>query len=186
MSKAPKAFSERVIKIAMVVPQEESIQQQAVNEPVKEKVEEQKEDKPVQKVEKTKPIQTNSKAIIKQPDISKQAEQHDVKKQQVAQKTYVSSQVEKNEFISEIKSEIRRNKYYPEAARRRGQEGTVAISFHVNTDGSASNVICNGEHSVLNGAAKDAVNKAFPVKITQNIASALPMDLSLVLDFKLD
>ncbi len=185
MSKTPRTFGERVIKIAMIQPQDESTQKQiAKTEPIKEKVEEKQKEEPIQKIEKTKNPLASKPTPIKQQEVSKV--EQSVKQQQVAQMAYTSSQAQKDQFISELKNKIRQNKHYPEAARRRGQEGTVEVSFCVSPDGSVSNIICNGEHSVLNGAAKDAVSKAFPIRVPPNVITTSSLELSLVLNYKLD
>lgn len=104
----------------------------------------------------------------------------------MAQEAIVNAEAEKNQFLSHLKDEIKKNKHYPSVARRRGQEGAVKVSFLIGPNGSVSNIVCNGEHSVLNSAAREAVYKAFPVKVPQNVIKTAFLEVSLVLNFKLD
>ncbi len=186
ITKTDKVLVEHVVKVVMIKPQEEVLEQKQAQktEIVKEKAEQKPKDEPIKQI---KPTNNHKSIAAKQPETSKQKEKsEEEKQQQTAQKPSYSAEAEKNKFLMQLKNEIRKNKHYPAAARRRGQEGVVEISFRVNSDGSVSNVVCSGMHPVLNNAAKDAVSKAFPVQISQNIVGVLPVDLSLVLDFKLD
>lgn len=181
-----KINSETIVKMAILNPQEESVQKQvAKTEPKEEKVQEKPKDEPIQKIEKTKTTFEPKVAPVKQAEVSKQKTEQSTSQQLVTQKSYVSTQAEKNQFISDLKNKIRQNKYYPEVARNRGQEGTVKVSFCVNSDGSVSNIVCDGEFSVLNNAAKNAVVKTFPVKVPPNLISSR-LELSVMLSYKLD
>ncbi|MDD5359317.1 MAG: energy transducer TonB [Sulfurovaceae bacterium] len=182
-----KINSETIVKMAILNPQEESVEKQvAKTEPKEEKIQEKPKEEPIQKIEKTKTTFEPKVAPVKQTEVSKQkTEQSTTSQQLVTQKSYVSTQAEKNQFISDLKNKIRQNKYYPEVARNRGQEGTVKVSFCVNSDGSVSDIVCDGEFSVLNNAAKNAVAKTFPVKVPPNLISSR-LELSLILSYKLD
>lgn len=186
-SNVPRQLGDRVIKIAMLEPQEEQQEQKTMAEPpAKEETEDKPKEEIVKKVEKTK--SDISKTIAtKQPEASKQKEeQGEAKQQQMAQEAIVNAEAEKNQFLSQLKNEIKRNKHYPEAARRRGQEGAVQVSFVINQNGSVNNIVCDGMHSVLNSAARDAVIKSFPVKVPPNVIKTAFLEVSLVLNFKLD
>lgn len=186
-SNVPRQLGDRVIKIAMLEPQEEQREQKTMAEPpAKEETEDKPKEEIVKKVEKTK--SDISKTIAtKQPEASKQKEERgEAKQQQMAQEAIVNAEAEKNQFLSQLKNEIKRNKHYPAAARRRGQEGTVQVSFVINQNGSVNNIVCDGMHSVLNSAARDAVIKSFPVKVPPNVIKTAFLEVSLVLNFKLD
>lgn len=181
-----KINSETIVKMAILNPQEESVQKQvAKTEPKEEKVQEKPKDEPIQKIEKIKPSVVSKEVPIKQAEVAKKDIEKSDSKELVSQKSYVSTQAEKNQFISDLKNKIRQNKYYPEVARNRGLEGSVKVSFCVNSDGSVSNIVCDGEFSVLNNAAKNAVAKTFPVKVPPNIISSR-LELSVMLNYKLD
>lgn len=181
-----KINSETIVKMAIINPQEESVQKQvAKTEPKEEKVQEKPKDEPIQKIEKTKPSVVSKTVPIKQAEVAKKETEKSDSKQLISQKSYVSTQAEKDQFISDLKNKIKQNKYYPEVARNRGQEGVVKVSFCVNSDGSVSDIVCNGEYSVLNSAAKNAVAKTFPVKVPANVI-ATRLQLSVVLNYNLD
>ena len=187
MTKSNSVLGEQVVKVMMLRPQEEVLEQkQSSMAKIEEDNQKQPKDESIKKIEKPKPIKNDKSMITDKQEVSKQKDQaNETKEQQSAQKAARSSEAEKNQFLIQLKSEIRKNKRYPKVARGRGQEGVVEASFRVNQDGSVSKVVCHGEYSVLNNAAKEAIRKAFPVKISQNIATVLPLELSLVLDFKL-
>jgi periplasmic protein TonB len=181
-----KINSETIVKMAILNPQEESVQKQvAKTEPKEEKVQEKPKDEPIQEIEKIKPSIVSKAVLTKQVEVAKKDIEKSDSKQPISQKSYVSTQAEKNQFISDLKNKIRQNKYYPEVARNRGLEGSVKVSFCVNSDGSVSDIVCDGEFSVLNNAAKNAVAKTFPVKVPPNIISSR-LELSVMLNYKLD
>jgi periplasmic protein TonB len=181
-----KINSETIVKMAILNPQEESVEKQVAKaEPKEEKVQEKPKEEPIQKIEKTKTTFEPKVAPVKQAEVSKQKTEQSISQQLVTQKSYVSTQAEKDQFVSDLKNKIRQNKYYPEVARNRGQEGVVKVSFCVNSDGSVSNIVCDGEFSVLNNAAKNAVAKTFPVKVPPNLISSR-LELSVMLSYKLD
>lgn len=181
-----KMSSETIVKMAILNPQEESVQKQvAETEPKEEKVQEKPKDEPIQKIEKIKPSVVSKAVSIKQVKNTKQKIEHSENKKLISQKSYVSTQAEKDQFTSDLKNKIKQNKYYPDEAKKREQEGSVKVSFFVNSDGSVSDVICDGEFSVLNNAAKNAVVKTFPVKVPPNLISSR-LELSITLNYKLD
>ncbi|CUV65106.1 Periplasmic protein TonB [Sulfurovum sp. enrichment culture clone C5] len=181
-----KINSETIVKMAIINPQEESVQKQVAKaEPKEEKVQEKPKDEPIQKIETTKPSVVSKTVPIKQAEVAKKEKEKSDSKQLISQKSYVSTQAEKDQFISDLKNKIKQNKYYPEVARNRGQEGVVKVSFCVNSDGSVSDIVCSGEYSVLNSAAKNAVAKTFPVKVPANVI-ATRLQLSVVLNYNLD
>ncbi|MFA5501112.1 MAG: energy transducer TonB [Sulfurovaceae bacterium] len=188
-SNAPRQLGDRVIKIAMLEPQEKQLEQKQKlmdTLPAQEKTEDKPKEEIVKKIETTKP-NISKNIAAKQPEVAKQKdEQGEAKQQQMAQEAIVNADAEKNQFLSHLKDEIKKNKHYPPAARRRGQEGTVKVSFLITPSGSVSNIVCVGEHSILNSAAREAVYKAFPVKVPQNVIKTAFLEVSLVLNFKLD
>lgn len=78
-----------------------------------------------------------------------------------------------------IISEIQKNKLYPLAARKRGLQGDVKLSFTVNADGTVSNLqVLNTEvSSLLCEAAKKAVKNSFPINL--QIKSPFNMNVTL-------
>jgi len=188
-SNATRQLGDRVIKIAMLEPQEKQLEQkqETMAKPLEnEKTEDRPEEEIVKKIETTK--SNISKAIAaKKPEVVKEKTEHgETKQQQMAQEAIVNADAEKNQFLSQLKNEIKKNKHYPSVARRRGQEGAVKVSFLIDSSGRVSNIVCDGEHSVLNTAAREAVYKAFPVNVPPNVIKTAFLEVSLVLNFKLD
>ncbi|MGL5254787.1 MAG: energy transducer TonB [Brevinema sp.] len=69
-----------------------------------------------------------------------------------------------NEYMSQIANILNKHKYYPEAEKRRGREGLVAVNFTVYPDGSVAHVEISSPcpYSALNQAAIDTVYRAAP------------------------
>lgn len=181
-----KTNSENIVKMAILNPQEESAQKQVAKiEHKEEKVHEKPKNEPMQKKETIKPSIVSKAVPIKQAEVAKKETEKIDSKQPILQKSYVGTQTEKDKFTSDIKNKIQQNKYYPEVARNREQEGIVKVSFFVNSDGSVSNIVCSGEYSALNSAAKNAVAKTFPVKVPPNLTFSR-LELSVTLSYKLN
>ncbi|MDH5472801.1 MAG: TonB family protein [Gammaproteobacteria bacterium] len=69
---------------------------------------------------------------------------------------------QKEQYIQLIMKHIDAHKFYPSAARRRGIEGEVRVSFCLTTDKIPMNIQANGSISVLERAAMQAVQDASP------------------------
>ncbi|OIO71555.1 MAG: hypothetical protein AUJ57_07045 [Zetaproteobacteria bacterium CG1_02_53_45] len=70
---------------------------------------------------------------------------------------------ETERYLTEVMAHIEKHKWYPKAARRRGIEGEVYISFTLLPDGSAYQLVVQDGPSVLMAAARKAVEKAAPM-----------------------
>jgi TonB family protein len=68
------------------------------------------------------------------------------------------------DVIDAIRNAIERNKTYPLAARKRGREGTVLVSFRINSKGSPEGlrIVQSSGYHVLDMATLDIVKKAAP------------------------
>ncbi|GAV19145.1 periplasmic protein TonB [Mariprofundus micogutta] len=70
---------------------------------------------------------------------------------------------ETERYLTEVMAHIEQHKWYPKAARRRGIEGEVNVSFTLLPDGSAYKLVVENGPSLLVAAARQAVEKATPM-----------------------
>ena len=68
----------------------------------------------------------------------------------------------KEQYIQKLMKHIDAHKFYPAAARRRGIEGDVKVSFELTADKTACNIEAEGGIAVLERAAIQAVRDASP------------------------
>ena len=69
----------------------------------------------------------------------------------------------KQEYLRRLLGHIESNKFYPTAARRRGLEAMVKISFELLADGRIRNLSVTGGHKMLRSAAEEAVARSLPM-----------------------
>lgn len=69
----------------------------------------------------------------------------------------------KHEYLRSLMAHIESHKHYPLAARRRGIEGEVSVSFTLSEGGKAVNVKVAQGHRVLRKAVEDALAAAQPL-----------------------
>jgi len=69
----------------------------------------------------------------------------------------------KQEYLRRLLGHIESNKYYPAAARRRGLEAMVKISFELLADGRIRKLHITGGHKLLRRAAEEAVERSLPM-----------------------
>ncbi len=86
-------------------------------------------------------------------------------------------------YKGRLSSRIRRFKYYPIPARRRGIQGRVRISFSVLEGGRISQLRLSGGHKQLQYAARLAVQKATPLPLPPGLKP--PLRFSLTMNFNL-
>ena len=65
-------------------------------------------------------------------------------------------------YLALVMQQVERHKNYPRVARRRGLEGSVQIRFQIAADGTVRALNLEGGHSLLQSAARRAVEKAIP------------------------
>ena len=70
---------------------------------------------------------------------------------------------ETQRYLTEVMAHIEQHKWYPKAARRRGIEGEVHISFKLLPDGSTYQLVVEDGPTLLLAAARKAVEKAMPM-----------------------
>ena len=69
---------------------------------------------------------------------------------------------QKQQYMQKLMAHIDAHKFYPSAARRRGIEGEVQVSFSLTMDRIPVNVEANGSISLLQRAAMQALQDASP------------------------
>jgi protein TonB len=66
-------------------------------------------------------------------------------------------------YLARLLAHIDSHKFYPRAARRRGQEGDVHVMFYLLQDGGIRALEISGDNRQLCEAAKRAVQAALPL-----------------------
>ncbi len=93
----------------------------------------------------------------------------------------------KRAFLSSIRDIINSNKSYPRRAKRMGIEGSVRVTFNIDSFGNVSNIRVSNAPTILKKAVMKAIRKSFPVNIPKDLKSIFPIrDISVNIFFKLD
>lgn len=90
----------------------------------------------------------------------------------------------RREYLAVLMAHIERYKFYPRAARRRGLEGEVVVSFTLQADGRISGLQTNGGHRLLNRAAREALEAAQPLP-EPPATMVLPSELTFAIRYQL-
>ena len=141
--------------------------------------------KPKPTLEKKKEVQKKVKPKPKK--VHKKTKTKTKSKKRVQRKTNksshsVASKAKTNQFITKLKRAINHNKIYPKMAKKRGLQGTVTVSFTINSAGEVRNITIKGS-KIFRKATKRAILQAFPIN-TKNIS--LPLKVNLRLNYKLN
>ncbi len=148
----------------------------------KEKYIEKKEDAANKTVEKHSIIKPNQQSIEnKKPTTSNQRSK--IKHQE--EQPSLSSDSIKNNFLARVKSAINANKHYPTLAKTREIEGKVHATFTINSNGSVSNIVILEGNNILKDATRKAIERSFPVEISNEIKNSMPFNENITLNFKL-
>jgi len=99
---------------------------------------------------------------VRQVAVQKMAQQP-VHGQPVSLSTESMLHEERQQYLHELMAHIESHKYYPRAARKRGVQGKVKVSFTLLDDGYCGNLELDGRHSVLVKAARNALETAQPL-----------------------
>ncbi len=92
---------------------------------------------------------------------------------------------ETERYLSDVMAHIEQFKWYPKAAKRRGIEGEVAVSFVLMPDGSTKNLTVENGQPVLLTAARKAVEKANPMpKPPASIHCPMPCEFRMRFNLK--
>lgn len=71
--------------------------------------------------------------------------------------------ISREEYLATLLAHIEKRKSYPRAARRRGVEGSIKVSFTLGCDGTVSNIRTTGGHKLLKKSASKAVMASLPL-----------------------
>ncbi len=91
---------------------------------------------------------------------------------------------EKMRFLNTIRRKIDQAKSYPRAAKKRGIQGIVTLSFTVTAAGNITNLHIEGA-KVFHTSAKNAVLAAFPIDTT-DVPLSFPLDIRLKLHYRIE
>lgn len=87
-------------------------------------------------------------------------------------------------YLSRLMSHLEAHKFYPAAARRRGMEGTVHVSFTVMANGEIRQLQLAGGHKMLHQAAAETMQRSLPLPLPPREV-ATPLTLSYGMSFAL-
>lgn len=91
----------------------------------------------------------------------------------------------RNRYLYQIYSRIETNKYYPSAARRRGMQDNVQVSFQLLASGDITNLIITSQYKALRHAAQVAIKKSLPfLKPPEELET--PIKIQYAMAFKLN
>ena len=90
----------------------------------------------------------------------------------------------KHEYLRRLMAHIESHKHYPRAARRRGIEGDVAVSFSLLQKGEVTDVTIEDGHRVLRKAVEEAIAAAQPMPAPPP-SLELPLAISFSVQFSL-
>jgi len=87
-------------------------------------------------------------------------------------------------YLGALLAHIEEHKFYPRAARRRGLQGVIQISFILHEDGSISDLQLQKGHETLRKAAEESMRAALPLPIPPG-EIICPLKVSFGMNFKL-
>lgn len=117
-------------------------------------------------IEEVKPLEAPVEQPVEEPQKTVEQQPEQLMEPQVqGEQLQYDHQLQikqKEQYLQLLMKHIDAHKFYPAAARRRGIEGEVQISFELTADKSACNIEADGSVSVLERAAIQAVRDASP------------------------
>lgn len=105
---------------------------------------------------------------------------------QAPAKPKIDIATEKRAFFASLRSTIQNHLRYPTAARRRGMEGEVGVRFSLADNGTISAVSIRHGEEIFHNAVRAAVASASGISVPKTLVDSLPMEIDLVLEFKLN
>ncbi|MCW8910779.1 MAG: TonB family protein [Gammaproteobacteria bacterium] len=116
-------------------------------------------------IEEIKPAEKPVKDTVVEPEKVVEQVQQVMEPQVQGEQLQHDNQLQikqKQQYVQALMKHIDAHKFYPSAARRRGIQGEVQVSFCLTADKLAINIEANGSISVLQRAAIQAVQDASP------------------------
>jgi len=109
-----------------------------------------------------------------------------IKREAPAKPQRVDKSAEKQQFLSQVRSQIIANKKYPKMALRRHIQGTVKVRFDITASGNVSNIRYINGKSILQKGARKAIERSFPMDIPNYLRSEFPInDISVSIHFNI-
>ena len=98
----------------------------------------------------------------------------------------IDKSAEKQQFLSQVRSQIIANKKYPKMALRRHIQGAVKVKFDITSSGEVSNIHYLNGKTILQKGAKKAIEKSFPITVPSSLKSELTInDIYLTIHFNI-
>ncbi|HEC20553.1 MAG TPA: energy transducer TonB [Gammaproteobacteria bacterium] len=96
-------------------------------------------------------------------------------------------QDQRNYLLGEVQHRLRKYLSYPPRARRRGWQGEVHITFHINKQGQLNNIHLakSSGYSLLDHAALSAIGKLKNISLPDELGTLQAMDLLLPVRYQL-
>lgn len=91
----------------------------------------------------------------------------------------------RQDYLTRLITHLEAHKFYPGAARRRGLEGTVQISFTIMNNGEIKQLQLTGGHKMLHQAATTTVQRALPLPSPPREVGGAPLTVSYEMSFAL-
>lgn len=88
-------------------------------------------------------------------------------------------------YLGQLLAHIESHKFYPRAARRRGLQGVIQVSFVLHDSGQISGLLLEEGHEVLRKAAEEAVQAALPLPLPPSDVPC-PLRVNFGIEFKLN
>ena len=87
-------------------------------------------------------------------------------------------------YMAVLLNHIEGHKFYPNAARKRGLEGSLQVSFHLLGENKIAKLAVEGRHKLLRKSAEKAVLSALPMPDIPDQLE-LPMQVAFLMTYKL-
>lgn len=126
--------------------------------------------------------------VVSAPTVTQYTTQNSISAEavQTPPKQKIDLAAEKKAFFTTLRSTIQNHLRYPSSARRRGMEGEVGVRFSLADDGTINAITIRHGEEIFHNAVKTAVASASGINVPKNLTNALPMEIELILEFKLN
>ncbi len=182
IKKEPKII-EKIAEKIEPTPLKKELQPEMKPEPKIEKTVEKTIEKPIARIvknteneEKIVPVKQTTQSTITQKTIP------------IITETEINSQTiqnKKKQYFQLIKEEIKKHKYYPPNALKRGIECDIKVKFIVSPAGQLVSLESIEGNKIFHNSVKEAIEKSFPLLPPENILSENEV-LSLVISYTIN
>ncbi|MEW6645632.1 MAG: TonB family protein [Pseudomonadota bacterium] len=88
-------------------------------------------------------------------------------------------------YLGQLLAHIESHKFYPRAARRRGLQGVIQVSFVLHENGRITDLMLEDGHDLLRRAAEEAMQAALPLPLPPRDVPC-PLRVNFGIEFKLN